>query len=152
MFPVAELAMSLQIPCKVQMEEGVQYRKITWYKVITTSNSLIGLVMKDIPKNSTIFYKIANNSYQIGDDFSLLIPQDSTEQVCEIYRCSLWPPVGHRILKSDYRIPQGHILISVPAVFLILLSVFAIALKYKRREKYTKMPVISAYLLPISNL
>ncbi|XP_076845692.1 uncharacterized protein LOC143490983 [Brachyhypopomus gauderio] len=105
--PVTELSASEQIPCQVRTENNVQYLKIIWYKVITSSDSLVGLVMKDIRKNSTILYKPANLSYQIGDDFSLLIPQDSVAEVCETYRCSLWPHVGHRILKSDYSRPQG---------------------------------------------
>lgn len=32
-FPMSDVSLSLQVPCTVNLEEGVQYQKITWYKV-----------------------------------------------------------------------------------------------------------------------
>ncbi|KAL7828724.1 hypothetical protein SRHO_G00323580 [Serrasalmus rhombeus] len=104
-----QLSRSLQIPCQAQLEQGVQYRKIFWYKV-TESNSVVGLIMKDLGKNTTALYKHANHSYQIGDDLSLLLlsePREKRETKCETYRCSVWPPVGYYIQESDYSLPQG---------------------------------------------
>ncbi|KAF7695460.1 hypothetical protein HF521_007183 [Silurus meridionalis] len=96
-----KVSLSRQVPCKVELEQGVQYRRITWYKVSFRSDMLVGLVMKDIRSNKTQLYKFVNHSYQIGDDLSLLhVPEHSPEE-CEIYRCSVWPPVGHRILQTD---------------------------------------------------
>ncbi|KAI5610301.1 hypothetical protein C0J50_5124 [Silurus asotus] len=103
---IFKVSLSWQVPCKVELEKGVQYRRITWYKVSFRSDMLVGLVMKDIRTNITQLYKFVNHSYQIGDDLSLLhVPEHSPEE-CDIYRCSVWPPVGHRILQSDYSLPQ----------------------------------------------
>ncbi|MCI4380731.1 hypothetical protein PGIGA_G00243310 [Pangasianodon gigas] len=106
-FPMPDVSLSLQVPCIVNLEEGVEYRKITWYKVSVGSGSLMGLVMKDIRTNTTQLYKFANHSYQIGNDLSLLHVPERHQEECEIYRCCVWPPVGHRILQSDYSLPQG---------------------------------------------
>ncbi|XP_053481370.1 uncharacterized protein LOC128608029 [Ictalurus furcatus] len=105
-FPMPDV-LSLQVPCTVNQEEGVEYRKITWYKVSVSSGSLVGLVMKDIHTNTTHLYKFANHSYQVGNDLSLLHVPECSQDECEMYRCCVWPPVGHRILQSDYSLPQG---------------------------------------------
>ncbi|KAL7884814.1 hypothetical protein AOLI_G00075840 [Acnodon oligacanthus] len=107
--PLPQLSLSLQIPCQAQLEQGVQYRKIFWYKV-TESNSVVGLIMKDLYKNTTALYKHANHAYQIGDDLSLLLlsePREKRDTKCETYRCSVWPPVGYYVQESDYSLPQG---------------------------------------------
>ncbi|KAK3540338.1 hypothetical protein QTP70_029576 [Hemibagrus guttatus] len=106
-FPMSDVSLSLQVPCIVNLEEGIEYQKITWYKVSVESGTLIGLVRKDIRTNTTQLYKFANHSYQIGNDLSLLHVPEHSQGECEMYRCSVWPPVGHRILKSDYSLPQG---------------------------------------------
>ncbi|TSN76515.1 Transcription factor 15 [Bagarius yarrelli] len=105
-FLMSDVSFSLQIPCTVNLEEGVEYQKITWYKVFGPG-SLVGLVRKDIHTNITQHYKFANDSYQIGTDLSLLHVPEHNQAECEIYRCCLWPPVGHQILQSDYSLPEG---------------------------------------------
>lgn len=68
----------------------------------------MGLVMKDIHTNTTHLYKFANHSYKVGNDLSLLHVPERSQDECEMYRCCVWPPVGHRILQSDYSLPQGN--------------------------------------------
>ncbi|KAG9270881.1 hypothetical protein AMEX_G15887 [Astyanax mexicanus] len=167
----ADLSNSLKIPCKVQLESGVQYRKIIWYKV-SSENSLSGLVMKDLLRNSSVLYRSVDPSLRVGEDLSLLLPE-FRERRCETYRCSVWPPVGYRIQESDYSFPQGcqvpserapefsnqvmdeglglessdHVYIFVGVVVLlvclagVLLLLCRFALKYQQRPKYTLVPV-----------
>ncbi|KAK2841227.1 hypothetical protein Q7C36_012806 [Tachysurus vachellii] len=106
-FPMLDVSLSLQIPCRVNLEEGVEYQKITWYKVSVGSSSLVGLVRKNLRTNTTELYKFANHSYQIGNDLSLLHVPEHSQLECETYRCSVWPTIGHRILESDYNLPQS---------------------------------------------
>lgn len=77
-------------------------------QVSVQSDSLVGLVMKDIRTNTTQLYKFANHTYQIGDNLSLLHVPERNQEECELYRCCVWPPVGHRILQSDYSLPEGN--------------------------------------------
>ncbi|KAK2898671.1 hypothetical protein QQF64_032078 [Cirrhinus molitorella] len=90
----------IKIPCPANIEQGVKYRKISWYKVEEGSDVLTGLVLKDLLKNTTILYKFANHSYEVGEDNSLLVP-GSAEVGCAIYRCTLWPPLGHYIQEAN---------------------------------------------------
>lgn len=64
--------------------------------------------MKDIRTNTTQIYKFANHSYKIGNDLSLLHVPERSQDECVLYRCCVWPPVGHRILESDYSLPKGN--------------------------------------------
>ncbi|KAF5889183.1 CD83 antigen-like protein, partial [Clarias magur] len=70
------------------------------------SGALAGLVRKDLRTNTTQLYKFANHSYKIGKNLSLLHVPEHSQKECEIYRCRVWPPVGHRILQSDFSLPQ----------------------------------------------
>lgn len=91
----------ITIPCHANTEQGVQYRKITWYKVEEGSDVLTGLVLKDLHKNITVLFKFANHSYVVGEDNSLQFLSAAGES-CGIYRCTLWPPLGHYIQEKDY--------------------------------------------------
>ncbi|RXN18431.1 CD83 antigen-like protein [Labeo rohita] len=64
------------------------------------TDALAGLVLKDLLKNITTLYKFANHSYEVGEDNSLLVPA-SAELDCGIYRCTLWPPLGHYIQEAN---------------------------------------------------
>lgn len=90
----------IKIPCPASIEQGVEYRKITWYKVEEDSDVLTGLVLKDFLKNITTLYKFANYSYEVGEDNSLLVPS-SAKVDCGMYRCTLWPPLGHYIQEGN---------------------------------------------------
>lgn len=90
----------IKIPCPASIEQGVKYRRITWYKVEEGSDALTGLVWKDLLKNITALYKFANYSYEVGEDNSLLVPS-SAKVDCGIYRCTLWPPLGHYIQEGN---------------------------------------------------
>ncbi|MCJ8734845.1 hypothetical protein PDJAM_G00239930 [Pangasius djambal] len=166
-FPMPDLSLSLQVPCIVNLEEGVEYRKITWYKVSIGSGSLMGLVMKDIRTNTTQLYKFANHSYQIGNDLSLLHVPEHRQEECEIYRCCVWPPVGHHIQQSDYSLPQGcqsnavemtefssqvqgtHVALSsqgpyiimAGVLLLLILTIIAVVCVCKQRKTHTKVPL-----------
>ncbi|XP_053092412.1 uncharacterized protein LOC113529618 isoform X1 [Pangasianodon hypophthalmus] len=91
----------ITIPCQAKRESEVQYRRITWYKVEVRSEMLTGLVMKDLHTQETVLYKFANQSYEVGDDYSLLLPE-AGQIDCGHYRCTLWPPLGHYIQDGDY--------------------------------------------------
>ncbi|KAL6459062.1 hypothetical protein MHYP_G00325340 [Metynnis hypsauchen] len=95
----------IRIPCQANVEPGLQYRKISWYKVKEESDGLIGLVIKDLHTHETVLYKFANQSYEVGDDYSLLLPEFS-EKDCGHYRCTLWPPLGHYIQDGDQEFYQ----------------------------------------------
>uniref|UniRef100_A0AAR2JN06 Ig-like domain-containing protein n=1 Tax=Pygocentrus nattereri TaxID=42514 RepID=A0AAR2JN06_PYGNA len=97
--------LSIRIPCQAKVEPGLQYRKISWYKVKEESDGLIGLVIKDLHTHETVLYKFANQSYEVGDDYSLLLPEFS-EKDCGHYRCTLWPPLDHYIQDGDYEFYQ----------------------------------------------
>ncbi|XP_066500688.1 uncharacterized protein [Hoplias malabaricus] len=90
-----------RIPCTANTEKGLQYRKISWYKVEEESNELTGLVIKDLRTSETVLYKFAKHSYEVGEDYSLLIPEFG-ERDCGNYRCTLWPPVGHQIQDGNF--------------------------------------------------
>lgn len=93
-------------------------------QVLVESGSLVGLAMKDIHTNTTQLYKFANHSYQIGNDLSLLhVPKHSQEE-CELYRCCVWPPVGHHILQSEYSLPQGNASYITGKIYMISVFVF----------------------------
>ncbi|KAG7472038.1 hypothetical protein MATL_G00104330 [Megalops atlanticus] len=93
-----------KLPCEAQLEKGLRYRKVTWYKV---DKDLTGLVLKNLYTNKTTIYKSANHSYQVGEDLSLFLPSPALSD-CGRYRCTLWPPVGHQIREGDYRFyPAG---------------------------------------------
>ncbi|KAF4072418.1 hypothetical protein AMELA_G00262910 [Ameiurus melas] len=164
-FPMPDV-LSLQVPCTVNLEEGVEYRKITWYKVSVRTDSLVGLVMKDIRTNTTHLYKFANHSYQVGNDLSLLHVPERSQNECEKYRCCVWPPVGHRILQSDYSLPQGcqsnnvgmtelsvqlqhtNVALSnqfqciiIGVLLFVILSVTAVVCLCKQRKTHTKVPL-----------
>ncbi|TRY57623.1 hypothetical protein DNTS_021057 [Danionella cerebrum] len=98
-----EKAVCVEIPCRANAEPGTNYRKISWYKVETDSDALTGLVQKDLVKNITTLFKFANQSYEVNEDNSLLLPS-ATKEDCGVYKCILWPPVGRYIQKgnSDY--------------------------------------------------
>ncbi|KAM9474762.1 uncharacterized protein Hap1MRO34_010760 [Clarias gariepinus] len=103
-----ELSMSVRvdqsfitIPCQAKRESDVQYRRIAWYKVEVGSGVLTGLVIKDLHTKETILYKFANQSYEVADDYSLLVPE-AGKRDCGHYRCTLWPPLGHYIQDGDY--------------------------------------------------
>ncbi|XP_051509308.1 uncharacterized protein LOC127414937 isoform X1 [Myxocyprinus asiaticus] len=91
----------IKIPCQANIEQGLKYRKITWYKVDEISNVLTGLVLKNLIKNITLHFKFAKQSYEVGEDNSLLIPGAAGEN-CGLYRCTLWPPLGQYIQEGDY--------------------------------------------------
>ncbi|KAG5281704.1 hypothetical protein AALO_G00047870 [Alosa alosa] len=92
-------AESLSIPCKAHSVQGVQYRKISWYKVIGPEYR--GLVMKNLHDNHTTVYRGANHSYEVGAEFSLLLPEPALGD-CGTYQCTLWPPLGHYIQEGQY--------------------------------------------------
>ncbi len=83
---------------------GYCLQKLTFLQVEEGSDVLTGLVLRDLLKNITTLYKFANYSYELGEDNSLLIPS-SAKVDCGIYRCTLWPPLGHYIQEgnSEYR-------------------------------------------------
>ncbi|KAI1897094.1 hypothetical protein AGOR_G00079580 [Albula goreensis] len=86
-----------KLPCQARLEPGLQYRKISWYKV---EEEVIGLVLKNLKTNDTILYQSANHSYQVDEDLALILP-DSALRDCGKYRCTLWPPIGHQIREAD---------------------------------------------------
>ncbi|KAJ8391298.1 hypothetical protein AAFF_G00090850 [Aldrovandia affinis] len=86
-----------KLPCQAHLEQGLNYRKISWYKI---GEGVTGLVLKNLNTNKTILYKSANHSYQIGDDLSLILPPSAFND-CGEYHCTLWPPVGHQIREGD---------------------------------------------------
>lgn len=90
----------IKIPCHANIEQGVKYRRITWYKVEEGSDVLAGLVLKDLLKNITTLFKFAHHSYEVGEDNSLLVPGPAEED-CGVYRCTLWPPLGHYIQEGN---------------------------------------------------
>ncbi|KAI7797647.1 putative CD83 antigen, partial [Triplophysa rosa] len=92
----------IKIPCQANVEQDIQYRKVTWYKVEEGSDVLTGLVLKDLNKNITILFKLASHSYVVGEDNSLQFSRTARED-CGIYRCTLWPPLGHYIQEKDYK-------------------------------------------------
>ncbi|CAM4716108.1 unnamed protein product [Leuciscus chuanchicus] len=106
MFHLVYFSMSIEeqrwikIPCNATIEQGVKYRRITWYKVEEGSDVLAGLVSKDLLKNITTLFKFAHHSYEVGEDNSLLVP-GTAEEDCGVYRCTLWPPLGHYIQEGN---------------------------------------------------
>ncbi|GAA6067783.1 uncharacterized protein LOC113529611, partial [Tachysurus ichikawai] len=58
--------------------------------------------MKDLHTQETVLYKFANQSYEVKDDYSLLLPEAGKKRDCGHYRCTLWPPLGHYIQDGDY--------------------------------------------------
>lgn len=74
--------------------------KLTFLQVEEGSDVLTGLVLKDLLKNITTLYKFANYSYELAEDNSLLVPS-SAKVDCGIYRCTLWPPLGHYIQEGN---------------------------------------------------
>jgi len=64
------------------------------------SDVLAGLVLKDLIKNITTLFKFAHRSYEVGEDNSLLVPGPAEED-CGVYRCTLWPPLGHYIQEGN---------------------------------------------------
>lgn len=82
---------------------GYCLKKLTFLQVEEGSDVLTGLVLRDLLKNITTLYKFANYSYELGEDNSLLVPS-SAKVECGMYRCTLWPPLGHYIQEgnSDY--------------------------------------------------
>lgn len=143
----------IKIACPASIEQGLKYRRITWYKVEKGSDVLTGLVLKDLLKNITTLYKFANYSYEVGEDNSLLVPS-SAKVDCGIYRCTLWPPLGHYIQEgnTDYYSadcikPQLHDLpasdrfkyIIIPCVLMACAAVIMflnIKMIKKTKEKY----------------
>ncbi|XP_077079462.1 uncharacterized protein LOC143732356 isoform X2 [Siphateles boraxobius] len=106
MFHLVYFSMSIEeqrwikIPCHANIEQGVKYRRITWYKVKESSDVLAGLVSKDLLKNITRLFKFAHHSYEVGEDNSLVVP-GTAEEDCGVYRCTLWPPLGHYIQEGN---------------------------------------------------
>ncbi|KAL4623720.1 hypothetical protein GN956_G18314 [Arapaima gigas] len=92
---------NITLPCKVQVEVALQYRKVTWYKVDEDGSGITGLVLKNLQTNETRLYKSAQRSYQVGEGYTLILT-NSSAQDCGKYRCTLWPPVGHQIKEGDY--------------------------------------------------
>ncbi|KAK6471942.1 CD83 antigen-like [Huso huso] len=86
--------------CTARAEQGLQYRKVTWYKVEGGVGELTGLVLKDLHTNRSYLYSSANHSYQIEEDYSLLIPGAGLGD-CGLYRCTLWAPLGQRMQEGD---------------------------------------------------
>ncbi|KPP62289.1 hypothetical protein Z043_119535, partial [Scleropages formosus] len=106
MVPVNEGNSVTSLPCKVHVELGLQYRKVSWYKV-DEDDGFTGLVLKNLQTNETLLYKSAQHSYQVGEDYSLILSNSSLSD-CGRYRCTLWPPVGHQIKEGDYDFyPRG---------------------------------------------
>lgn len=89
------------------------------------SEVLTGLVMKDLLTQETVLYKFANQSYEVEDDYSLLLPE-AVQTDCGRYRCTLWPPVGHYIQDGDYEYyPLGNFYLSSVPHFTKLLSLLS---------------------------
>ncbi|KAM9476255.1 uncharacterized protein Hap1MRO34_011866 isoform 2-T2 [Clarias gariepinus] len=161
-FPISDVSLSLQVPCTVNLEEGVAYHIVTWYKVSVGNGSMAGLVRKDLRTNTTQLYKFANHSYKIGNDLSLLHVPEQNQKECEIYRCCVWPPVGHRILQSDFSLPQGcqsnavgktefssqvqgthtsQYAILAGVLLVVILCIAGFVCVYNRRKTHSKVPV-----------
>lgn len=87
------------LPCKANAVQGVQYRKISWYKVL--GSEYRGLVLKNLRTNQTSVYRGANHSYALGEGYALLLP-DSALSDCGTYQCTLWPPLGEYIQEGQY--------------------------------------------------
>ncbi|XP_064420179.1 uncharacterized protein LOC135359223 isoform X2 [Latimeria chalumnae] len=87
------------IPCKAAAVLGVQYRKVSWYKV-RHDEDLISLVLRDLWKNQTFLYKSVKKPYSIAEDMSLIIPDIEAEDA-GVYRCMLWAPVGERMQNGE---------------------------------------------------
>ncbi|KAK1157867.1 hypothetical protein AOXY_G24046 [Acipenser oxyrinchus oxyrinchus] len=93
--------------CTARAEQGLQYRKVSWYKVEGGVGELTGLVLKDLHTNRSYLYSSANHSYQIEEDYSLLIPGAGLGD-CGLYRCTLWAPLGQRMQEGDCSfLPDG---------------------------------------------
>ncbi|KAL4623719.1 hypothetical protein GN956_G18313 [Arapaima gigas] len=88
------------LPCNANVEHGVHYRKVSWYKVEEGVDALTGLVLKNLKTSETHLYASAQHSYEVGEDYSLIFTH-SSPQDCGKYHCTLWPPVGHQIRKGD---------------------------------------------------
>lgn len=98
--------------------------------------------MKDLLKNITTLYKFANHSYEVGEDNSLLVPA-SAELDCGIYRCTLWPPLGHYIQEANTKYDSaGENLQNLPSQVSDLHYKVAedstCSFKRSRKEKYHK--------------
>lgn len=79
---------------------AVCYKRKLILQVEEGSDVLTGLVSKDLLKNIRTLFKFANQSYEVGEDNSLLVP-GPTEEDCGVYRCTLWPPLGHYIQEGN---------------------------------------------------
>lgn len=92
------------------------------------SEVLTGLVTKDLHTQETVLYKFANQSYEVRDDYSLLL-LEAGQSDCGCYRCTLWPPLGHYIQDGDYEYyPLGNFYLSSVSNFTKLLSLLSIEL------------------------
>lgn len=88
------------------------------------SEVLTGLVTKDLHSQKTDLYKFANLSYEVADDYSLLLPE-AGQKDCGHYRCTLWPPLGHYIQDGDYEYyPLGNFYLSSERIYTIAIIIY----------------------------
>lgn len=78
------------------------FKKAFILQVEEGSDVLTGLVLKDLNKNTSVLFKFASHSYVVGEDNSLQFSRTARED-CGIYRCTLWPPLGHYIQEHEYK-------------------------------------------------
>ncbi|XP_078097393.1 CD83 antigen-like [Mustelus asterias] len=139
---VVKCGETARLPCRAEYELEIQYRAISWYKIVGNGDGLTGIVRKDFRENIARQYLGFNGSIELDSTrpFSLIIHNVSREDF-GTYQCSLWAPLGERNKQADVELHEldiqferwWTILVTLPIVLTILASmIFCI---YARQRK-----------------
>ncbi|XP_072365695.1 CD83 antigen-like [Scyliorhinus torazame] len=136
-----------RLPCKADFQVGLQYRAISWYKIIDNGVGLTGIVRKDFRENITRKYLGFNGPIELDSarPYCLIIHNVSREDF-GTYQCSLWAPLGEQNKQADVGLREKDIRferwwIIVPLVLMILVLIIFIGIyarKYNGPSDYKK--------------
>ncbi|XP_078395329.1 CD83 antigen-like isoform X2 [Cetorhinus maximus] len=94
-----------KLPCDAPCVPEIQYRAISWYKVVDDGFGLSGIVRRDLKENISRQYLGFNGSVEVASasPYSLTIHNVSIEDLGR-YQCSVWAPLGEQNKQGDVRL------------------------------------------------
>ncbi|XP_028659763.1 CD83 antigen-like [Erpetoichthys calabaricus] len=94
----------IRLQCSAEIEKGVIYRSIRWYKVLTP-DLLNGIVYINMNSSMVKVYNGFKRSFEFtSDDVLSLIMKNSTEEDGGTYQCFLSAPLGQQSRKGEIQV------------------------------------------------
>ncbi|XDV40625.1 hypothetical protein PO909_009669 [Leuciscus waleckii] len=93
----AVIGEDVELPCAAKSKAGVQYRSVTWYKVVEGPPQTITGLVRLTEKNGKVEkYKGVEREVELLEKTQSLLLSNVTAQDSGIYKCFLSAPLGHQ--------------------------------------------------------